>query len=116
MCFEFSFKSSQCLPARIPPPASLFWAVISLDGEQQTHLGAGGRGRGWGTVGAGNHLGVLLPASSLQAHLRGRDVEVLRLAVPQWAEALDRGLEEGQEGQPLSSSCTQGPPSASGPV
>lgn len=39
MCFEFSFKSSQCLLAPIPPPASWSGAVISLDGEQQTHLG-----------------------------------------------------------------------------
>lgn len=98
MCFEFSFKSSPCLLAPVPPPASLFWAVISLDGEQQTHSGGGDV---WGAVGAGNHFGVLLPASSLQAHARGRGTERWPLAGPWWADGLVMGLGEGQASEPL---------------
>lgn len=62
----------------------------------------------WGAVGAGNHLGVLLPASSLQAHLRGRGTHMLRLAASRWAEVLGGDLGEGQKRPPWSSSCNQG--------
>lgn len=78
MCFEFSFMSSQGLLASIPPPASVFWAVISLDGEQQTHVGGGGEqwglGLTWGFVTLQTHrgggaLGCLVPELQLQPGL-----------------------------------------------
>ena len=69
----------------------------------------------WGAVGAGNHLGVLLPASSLQAHLRGRGMQMLMLAASWWAEVLGGDLGEGQKRQPWSSSCNQGLHPGSGP-
>lgn len=54
-----------------------------------------------GSSWAGNHFGVLLPASSLQARVRGRGTETWTRAVPRWAEVLVRDLEEGPESQAL---------------
>lgn len=76
MCFKFSFMSSQGLLASIPPPASVFWAIISLDGAQQTHVGWG-----WGAVGVGLTRGfcyLLLPADPP----RGRGTGMLSSGAP----------------------------------
>ena len=73
-CFEFSFMSSQGLLASIPPPASMFRAIISSDGAQQTHVGWG-----WGAV--GTHSGVLLPAAFADPP-RGRGTRMLSSGAP----------------------------------
>lgn len=75
-----------CLLPSLPQPP--VWAAISLDGEEQTHTGTGDI---WGAVGAGDHFGVLLPASNLQAHVNGRDMGLGTLAVP-W---VDRSAGQG---------------------
>lgn len=74
VCFKFSFMSSQGLLGSIPPPASVFWAIICLDGAQQTHVGWGVGRQGVGLT--GGFVTSPLPADPL----RGRGTGMLALS------------------------------------
>lgn len=67
-------------------PSLLVWGCNQFGWRAADAHGGGVRG----AAGAGNHCGVLLPASSLQAHRSGWSMKMWLLGVPGWTECCSR--------------------------